>query len=655
MTASMPSHRVDLASLFSVSAGMAAGGGELLRDEAFARTRREGSYEVLLDRFAGTEAQCAALRFSAADGDQLTLGVIGGYKLQTVAAGGWLLSPVAGVLDSYWIPQPPMLRRVDETGHILSHHPSDLTGFDVSASRLEIHLEPPADHALDIVVWRLPVGEADLPSSLQQLKSLEGQRYFLWSSHTAYMRPADLYLHWVHGHVYENHEVWPKYWRVCSELDAYALYVVLTGLLRSTGKRLYDLLRVQVVFSVIARQAADGGWYHGEWTDNMESHYRLHAGGMHLLAAHLEETGDATVGAALERAAAFAATKTDRLECGTWYLHDSMELSNEALRGYPFPHVPSRALGKTESNLLVLNTHLDTNIAMARHHRISGSGRHDSLIASAHATTRAVLQLRPADWLYRPLFRAIGLTFLPKDKASALPLPRRAVKRLAWKYLIPWLPLIKSWFPRLVMPGGYVERELTMRAFSVRYQPVNLMDLIRTRRLFDDASLDPLMVEGFSYTHDCGLTARWKELKGKEDDALGFWAEALYHLTLAKPDSRYREWLAEAILDLEDNDLGLPPSLLGSNAEAVGPALQNPCPSPTDVRLRVANLSRGETIEWLIVNPTAQTLALEWDRAPTDEVTWQAPTMDAAFGASALPMVRPRSWIHGTGRRADQP
>ncbi|NWG75112.1 MAG: hypothetical protein HXY24_10980, partial [Rubrivivax sp.] len=62
----------------------------------------------------------------------------------------------------------------------------------------------------------------------------------------------------MHGHIYENHEVWPNYWRVCSELDAYALYVTLTGLLRATGKKLYDLLRTQVVFSVIARQAEDG-------------------------------------------------------------------------------------------------------------------------------------------------------------------------------------------------------------------------------------------------------------------------------------------------------------------------------------------------------------------------------------------------------------
>lgn len=643
---------MDLASLFGGAVPVIADDAESLRGDGFARFRLRDQVELVLDRLGAFGIECASLRFPAGDSQRLTLGVTGGHQVETAAAGGWLLTPITDGLDAYWIPQPPMVRRLDEDGHILSQRLAGFAGLDVSAASLAAHLEQPAGHVLDIVIWRLPGHEIDLLRSLQQLTSLERQRYFLWSSHTAYAQPADLYLHLVHGHVYENHEVWPKYWRVCSELDAYALYVALTGLLRATGKKLYDLLRVQVVFSVIDRQAADGGWYHGEWTDEMECHYRLHAAGMHLLAAHFEETRDAVVGAALARAAAFAAAKTDRLDSGTWYLHDSLELSTAAMQRYPFGYVPSRALGKDESNLLVLNTHLDTNIAMARHRRVSGDARHDSLIASAHATARDVLDLRPADWLYRPLFRAIGLTFLPTERARALPLPLRALKRVAWKYLIPWLPRIKSWLPRMVMPGGYIERDLTMRAFSVRYQPVNLMDLIRTRRLFIEPALDPLLTESFAYTHDCGITARWKELKGKEDDALGFWAEALYHLTLDKPDQRYRTWLAEAILDLEDNDLGLPPSLLGSNAEAVEPAGQCPCPNPADPRLRVANLSRGKTIEWLIVNPTGQEIELQWESAPAVEVTWQAPSAAVAWSAPEPLMILARSWVHGVGGRA---
>ncbi len=622
--------------------------GEPLTHQPLHRVIRPGGpgLEVILDRFGEVDAACGFLRFGPDAAGRLELSLTGGYSLDTANAGGWTLVPLGEEKHFYWIPQPPSLRKLDAQGHILSHRTAEFASLGVSASNWVVALEVPADHVLDLVVWRFPVQDSDWFRSLRQLDSLELQRYFLWSTHTAYACPADLYLHLVHGHVYENHEVWPKYWRVCSELDAYALYVTLTGLLRATNKRLYDLLRTQVVFSVIVRQAEDGGWYHGEWTDQMESHYRLHAGGMHMLAAYFEETRDPVVGAALEKAATFAASRTDRLETGFWYLHDSLEGSSETLKGYPFRYEPSRALGKSPSNLLVLNTHLDTNIAMERGRRVTGDARHAELIISACSTTRAVLALRPAEWLYRLLFKAIALTFLPTKRAAALPPYRRALKRIAWKYLVPQLPRIKARFPRLVMPGGFIERGLSQYGLSVRYQPVNLMDLVRTRRLFDEDYLDALLEESFSFVQTSGIKQRWKEFKGKEDDSLGFWAEALYHLCLAKSDARFRAWLAEAILDLEDNGLGLSPSLLGANAEAMAPNLQRPCPSPADPRLRVANLSGEGRTELLVVNPSPAPLALEWDTPPARTMVWHEGTNTSEIPEHHL-VIPPRGWLLG--------
>jgi hypothetical protein len=634
-----------LADLFSEDANWSRT--EILRGRGFARSLLQAGAEVLLDRFDETGAQSASLSFPAATGHQLGLGVTGGYQLQTAAAGGWLLMPAEEGGDSYWIPQPPMLRRFDKDGHILSHRKADIAGFDVSASSLEITLEVPAGHVLDLVVWRFPADEADFLQSLQQLGALERQRYFLWSSHTAYERPADLYLHLVHGLVYENHEVWPKYWRVCSELDAHALYLVLSGLERATGKRLYKLLKRQVVFSVIARQSEDGGWYHGEWTDGMESHYRLHTGGVLMLANYLEASGDPVVRQALERAVAFSASRTDKLKWGSWFLHDSLEQSLDTARLYPFRWIPSRAFGKSETNMLILNTHLDTAVSLERYRRVTGDQRYGSLVESANQTTRGILGERPADWLYKPLFRAIGLTYLPAAQGQALPLPARAMKRIAWKYLAPLLPAIKKRFPRLVMPDGFIDRSLSQVGLSYRYQPVNLMDLIRTRRIFDDASLDKVLEASFAFTQHSGIKARWKEMKGKEDDSLGFWAEALYHLCLANPALKHRAWLAEAMLDLEDNGLGLSPSLLGANAEAMSPEEQHPCPSPRDSRLRVANLSHGKHSELLVVNPTTQAIALEWEISPQNTISWQSPNRYENQATAVSPEIPPRSWLRG--------
>lgn len=638
---------IELPELFATPA---PGTPDCLSGQGFRRLRWRDATALdrLLDTFAPDDARCAFLRLELPD-DRATvhLRCPGTYRLTGAAAGGWLLLPDSDDRPAYWLPAQPMSRRLDRSGHILAMSPATVTGVEVSASTLVASLHGEAGRTLDLVAWQLPPDDGGWVSSLQNLTVLEGQSYFLWSSHTAYQRPADVYQHLVHGHVYENHAVWPKYWRVCSELDAYALYVTLTGLLRATGKRLYDLLRTQVVFSVIARQAPDGGWYHGEWTDDMESHYRLHSGAMHMLAAYFEETADPAAGNALAKAAAFAAERTDSLTTGKWYLHDSLEASADSIKRYPFRIVPSRVLGKSPSNLLVLNTHLDTNIAMQRYRQVTEDARHDVLIASARATTRAVIALRPAEWLYRPLFWAIGLTFLPTEQARKLPLPLRAVKRLAWKYLVPLLPRIKARYPRFVMPGGFIERDLAQSVFSVRYQPVNLMDLVRTRRLFDEPGLDALLRSSFEFTRSSGLTRRWKEAKGREDDSLGFWAEALYHLCLASPEADYRAWLAEAMLDLEDNRLGLPPSLLGANAEAVAPEEQRPCPSPANANLRLANLTRGDKSEWLIVNPTDRPIPLEWEVGPGEAVVWrtQDDTMPAI--AERHPIIEPRGWLLG--------
>lgn len=606
--------------------------------------------KVISDRFERAASECIFLRYQPNMDLTLSISTTGGYSAHSPAAGGWLLTPSDIEQDTYWIPQPPMLRRLDSQGHILSYKTGAISEFNSSASSLEITLVVPSEQFFDLVIWRICPEEKELASSLVQMASLENQGYFLWSSHTAYSRPADLYLHLVYGYVYENHEVWPKYWRVCSELDAYALYVTLTGLLRATGKRLYHLLRTQVVFSVIARQAEDGGWYHGEWTDHMESHYRLHAGGMHMLAAFYEETQDPTVRKALRKAANFAASRTDRLRVGVWYLHDSLEENVKSLEKYPFRYAPSRVLGKTESNLLVLNTHLDTNIAMERYRRVSGDRQYDNIISSARASTRAVLSLKPADWLYRPLYKAINLTFLPSQQGAALPLPLRALKRIAWKYLVPKLPHIKARFPRFVMPGGFIERGLSQYGLSVRYQPVNLMDLIRTRRLFGETALDSLLEESFRLTQQSGIKDRWKEFRGKEDDSLGFWAEALYHLCLAKQDMIYRSWLAEVIIDLEDNGLGLPPSLLGGNAEAVAPDQQRPCPSASDTRFRVVNLSRGAQVELLLVNPQHLSIDLDWESAPSGTMTWTAGGDTMPLQAENIQIIPPRTWVHGKAK-----
>jgi hypothetical protein len=183
---------------------------------------------------------------------------------------------------------------------------------------------------------------------------------------------------------------------------------------------------------------------------------------MHMLMDALGEQDEPILTESLRKAAAFLSQQHDRLAAGVWFLHDGLEHSIEAMREGPFRMLPSRALGKSEANMLVLNSHLDATVALDRYMEVTGDTQHQLLVVKAMSATRAVLSLRPAEWLYKPLFWTIRLTFLPRANAEKLPVHLKVLKRLAWKYLIPTLPHIKA-PSALAMPGNIGEPSLRYR------------------------------------------------------------------------------------------------------------------------------------------------------------------------------------------------
>jgi glycosyltransferase involved in cell wall biosynthesis len=397
---------------------------------------------------------------------------------------------------------------------------------------------------------------------------------------------------------------------------------------------------------VLARQDQDGAFRHGEWTEQMESHFRLHASAMHLMLDALEEWRDARVLDGVRRAAAFLAKQHDIVDDGIWFLHDELERSEQAMKHSPYRWIASRMFGKAASNMLVLNTHLDTTIVLDRYAQGTRDRQFQSLTDAARAVTRKIMSLRPAEALYRVLFRTIRPTFLPKAQQQALPLPLRALKRIGTEHVIPRLNSVKARFPRLVMPGGYIDRAMSLRSWSFHYHTINVMDLLRHRRRFGAETFGPVVEEALAFTRGSGILERWAELR-YEKYALGFWAESLYHLCMLDPGEEYRRWLAESVVALEHAALGLPPSLLGSNAEAVRPGAQVACPSPRDARLRTVNLSREGRLEFLVVNPSNEPIRLSWDVAPTRALAWRGRS-GLTTGRQGEAEISPGDWLHGT-------
>ena len=627
----------------------------VVSSDRFCRTRLEhpDRSEAVLDTFPDFEsAACCFLRLAAGSERIARLVVHGVNEVVHCAAGGWLLKRGESGSVCYWIPQPPTARTVDSHGRILSQEAAELAGFGGTSDELWVEFRVPQDRHLDLTLWRFPAA-LRVEETLREPLSVERQTWFMRGSHAVFRGPSDLYLCLVHGQVYDNRFVWRRIWggfrwRICSENEAQSLYAVLNGLERATRRVLHTLLKRQVLFSVIARQAPDGGWHHGEWTDLMESHFRLHNAGVLLLEAALDEAPDPVVAKSLEAAVSFTARRIDDTDVGLWFLHDSLEESVEMATAMDAPPwTPTSILGASATNKFILNTHLDAIVALDRYREITGDTRHSAAVASGRSAARAVLALRPAEWLYRMVFAAVRLTLLPHEQANRLSLPSRVVRRLARDYLIPRMFSLKHAFPRFVMPGGLLDRHLSPRHFDMGYHPVNLMDVARLSRRFPEDGFKAIAAGAVEAVTGTGLLRFWMESKHRQP--IGYWVEALYHLCTLDSSRAYRNHLAEAMLCAEDAGLGLSPSLLGADAEAVKVAQQVACPSPRDPRLRIANLSCAGKRELLVVNTATVPIELAWEEDRDPALSWVSGDDRPVAGGDKPITVPPRGWLLGRG------
>jgi hypothetical protein len=297
--------------------------------------------------------------------------------------------------------------------------------------------------------------------------------------------------------------------------------------------------------------------------------------------------------------------------------------------------------------MLVLNTHLDTLVALLRYANSTGDRQYRELTGSARLAALRILSLRPAEFLYRAVFRLINLTMLPTSRAAALPTPIRALKRIAWKYVIPWLPELKTRFPRLVMPGGYVDRALSLKNWGHRYLSINSMDLARiARQLPGDPEFSTLAADAVRYAFESGIMDKWRE---NPDDryALAFLAETLCHLCTLDTRPEWREKLAKTFFILDDLGIGFPPSALGGNREFGQAARASAMPDCADAQLRFALLPSAGADELIVLNNADCAVSLDVSDRGFGDYAWRDRDENELRQDVLIP---PRGWIRGLAR-----
>ncbi|MDE2111706.1 MAG: hypothetical protein KGJ79_11245 [Alphaproteobacteria bacterium] len=275
------------------------------------------------------------------------------------------------------------------------------------------------------------------------------------------------------------------------EMDAYSIYLALKALERTSGRD-YSTERTALVEAVVGQMQICGGfWSHGAWTGSRrEVHMRFTAAAIRLLAEALEDglvNDPELIVDALERHLSFS----ERLSCGLWFLHDTLETE---WAGVAHPHKPRRnkAWSSSEKNCLVLNTHMDTlstllHVMRRVPMRDQDKVRFQLLVREGLHSLKAVLMpsvslrwrtFAAVDSIIRSVVFASYIGRLPRSRH----LERKVLKVLRIGILGAYFSLrraIRSHIPAFAFPDGYLERDISLMGASFEYHVVNAYDLAR--------------------------------------------------------------------------------------------------------------------------------------------------------------------------------
>ena len=281
---------------------------------------------------------------------------------------------------------------------------------------------------------------------------------------------------------------------------AHGLFYYLDFLAGRSGKKLYKIFCDIIAYSVMLSLPADGRWRHGTWTDIMESQMRFQTDGIHLLLSYYEKTQRAIFLAKARLAADFLLTVVDRLpQGGLWFLHDTLETNLEDCKLKYKRLIPSNAFGKSVSNTLCLNTHIWTLTVLHRLTRLTPEEKYEDCFEKGLSALQRVLTTKPAGMLYSPVYWLRDV-FVRASLKTQNSLVKRAQLRYdnALRYSV--LPCLKSKFPRLYMPNGFIERDLSYSCLSLNYHIINIRDLLTLYKQTQKSWLLKIIKKSMSYT-----------------------------------------------------------------------------------------------------------------------------------------------------------
>ena len=401
-----------------------------------------------------------------------------------------------GIHYTVWLPLSGGHFRFDDHGRIKASQGSSLSYEWSSYPRVGLTIiqrgESGETAVLPYVVLEDPEGAYF--SELSSLSDIETRLYRKsdWFFASA---PVDLWTYLINGSLYD-----PRSWkgidkRFKCQQCAFSWWSYFDLLQRKTGKKIYRLLRDEVAYSVLLDLSPAGEWGHGYWSDEIETHARFHLDGIHLLLSQYENTKAQIWLEAAERGMAFVFDYlTDTLDDGCpWFLHDTLEEKKEY-------RVRSTIFGKSPGNSLCINTHVQALTVLHRLSRLTANAIYAERLERGASALRRVLDYQPGEPFYR--FLACMLTRCYQSLSNSNRLWPRVNNAVLWRVTQMTYWRLKRFFPRLVLPRGFIERDLTISVAADDYHITNLKDLLTLYQQVPYPWLRPYIKNAFAFEQD---------------------------------------------------------------------------------------------------------------------------------------------------------
>jgi hypothetical protein len=573
-------------------------------DEHFSRKTHEVKLEdgitinVMVDTLNADDLKCCYISIDLPVTETLEL-VFEGFE-QILQCHGRLIADEKREL-LYWIPKEPVLRDYDDQERIERQNKAEVT-VSTDTNDVMYSIKGGEAGSVEFCILTFAKNIETFANELSNFAPVE-TRKVIKSFWFHYERPADIWDYFINGRILSiRHLGRIKPWH--SKNLVFAFYYHLEFLCAQTNKYIYRLFGDLIAYSLMVSLPDDGRWRHGSWTDLMETHTVHQITGIHVLLSYYERTKREIFLQKAKQAVDFLIDLAEELpDNGIWFMHDTLETSIDDVRlGYK-NLVPSRAFGKSESNTLCINTHIATMMVLDKINQVDPTEQYKEYFDRGLITIKKVLTAKPCTLLYYCLYRLRDVIVKINLKHN-----NNFTKDILKKYNILLrryiLPFLNKTFPRIVIPNGYIERDISASNINTPYHFITLRDMLKLYSRVKEDWLKKILSKSIKYTTNSSII---EEIGLQNPKASSLQGIMLLYSSMI--DEQYLRFLPEYIAGFQKNNIPLTMDVV-SNPEIVNSLLPVTVNDSEVVVLLPAN---NDFFDGVIINPSqkGKTVRLE--------------------------------------------